>query len=132
MTKATGRFDVNLSPQPAEELIATANLGRMLIDKAFYGDLEGTSKGQMIGAMTAVEGSAGYVAMERVSGTLHGRLGTFLLQHSSTMNRGAPQQSITVVPDSGTDELEGLTGSMVIDLTNDDHNYTFEYTLATE
>ncbi len=130
MTKATGRFEVNLSPQPAEEQIASANLGRMLIDKIFYGDLEATSKGQMIGAMTAVEGSAGYVAMERVSGTLHGRLGTFLLQHSSTMNRGAPQQSITVVPDSGTDELAGLAGGLVIDIADGDHNYTFEYTLS--
>ncbi|MCB0063639.1 MAG: DUF3224 domain-containing protein [Caldilineaceae bacterium] len=129
MTKATGRFEVTLTPQAAEEQIAAAQLGRMLIDKTFVGDLTATSNGQMVAAMGAVEGSAGYVAMERVSGTLHGRSGTFVLQHSSTMHRGTPQQSITVVPDSGTDELAGLRGQMVIDIVDGEHFYTFDYVL---
>ncbi|MEZ4680004.1 MAG: DUF3224 domain-containing protein [Caldilineaceae bacterium] len=99
----------------------------MLIEKSFAGDLIGSSKGQMVAAMTPVEGSAGYVALERVTGTLDGRHGTFALQHSSTMNR-VPQQSITVVPDSGTEELIGLAGSMVIHIVEGDHRYIFDYT----
>ena len=129
MPIATGRFDVNLTPQPADPPIETANLARMLLDKTFAGDLAATSKGQMVAALTAVENSAGYVAMERVSGTLHGRSGTFALQHSSTMARGTPQQSIIVVPDSGTAELVGLTGNMVIEIKDGDHYYIFDYTL---
>ncbi len=99
----------------------------MLIDKQFAGDLEGTSIGQMLSYRTAVDGSAGYVAIEEVSGTLMGRAGTFVLQHSSTMNRGIPSQSITVVPDSGTGELEGISGEMVIKIEGGQHFYEFEY-----
>lgn len=132
MTQATGRFEVQLTPQAADESIATANLPRMLIDKTFLGDLEATSMGQMVAAMTAVEGSAAYVAMERVSGTLHGRRGSFVLQHSSTMNRNVPTQRISVVPDSGTDELIGLSGQMMIDIVDGDHLYTFDYVLTGE
>jgi hypothetical protein len=102
----------------------------MSIDKQFYGDLEATSKGEMLSAGTAVKGSAGYVAIERVSGTLHGRGGTFVLQHNGTMTRGAPQLTITVVPDSGTDQLMGLAGSMAIQIADGKHSYDFEYTLA--
>jgi hypothetical protein len=102
----------------------------MSIDKQFHGDLEATSKGQMLSAVTAVKGSAGYVAIERVSGTLHGRSGTFVLQHSGTMTRGAPQQSVTVVPDSGTGQLVGLAGKMTINITDGKHSYEFEYSLA--
>ena len=102
----------------------------MLIDKQFHGDLEGTSKGQMLSAMTAVKGSAGYVAIEKVSGKLHGRTGTFVLQHSGIMNRGVPQQSVTVVPDSGTGELTGLAGKMNIIIADGKHSYEFYYTLA--
>ncbi|MEZ4620144.1 MAG: DUF3224 domain-containing protein [Caldilineaceae bacterium] len=131
MTKATGRFDVTLTPQPPEATFAAVDLPRMLIEKSFAGDLIGSSKGQMVAAMTPVEGSAGYVALERVTGTLDGRHGTFALQHSSTMNRGVPQQSITVVPDSGTEELIGLAGSMVIHIVEGDHRYIFDYTLGT-
>jgi hypothetical protein len=101
----------------------------MSIDKQFRGDLEATSKGEMLMAGTSVKGSAGYVAIEHVSGSLHGRTGGFVLQHSSTMNRGAPQQSVTVVPDSGTGELEGLAGKMTIDIADGKHSYEFEYTL---
>jgi len=101
----------------------------MSIDKQFHGDLEATSKGEMLSAMTSVKGSAGYVAIERVSGTLHGRHGTFILQHSGTMTRGAPQLSVTVVPDSATGELVGLTGKMTIKIADGKHSYDFEYTL---
>jgi hypothetical protein len=102
----------------------------MSIDKQFHGDIEGTSKGQMLTAGTAVKGSAGYVAIERVSGTLRGRSGSFVLQHSGTMTRGAPQLSITVVPDSGTGQLVGLTGKMAINIADGKHSYDFEYALA--
>lgn len=105
-------------------------LGRMTIDKQFQGDLEATSKGQMLAAMTAEKGSAGYVAIEKVSGTLHGRKGTFVLQHSGTMNRGDQQLSIAVVPDSGTGELVGLIGKMTIKIEGGKHFYEFQYTIA--
>jgi len=101
----------------------------MSIDKKFSGDLEATSQGEMLAAMTAVKGSAGYVAIERVSGTLHGRHGTFVLQHSGTMTRGMPALSVTVVPDSGTEELTGLTGRMTIKIDAGNHFYEFDYML---
>jgi hypothetical protein len=101
----------------------------MSIDKQFHGDLEATSKGQMLTAGTEVQGSAGYVAIERVSGTLGGRSGTFALQHSGTMTRGEPQLSITVVPDSGTGQLVGLAGTMLITIADGKHSYGFDYTL---
>ena len=131
MTRATGTFDVKLSPQATDEK-ADAGVGRMSLDKQFHGDLEGISKGEMLAASTSVKGSAGYVAIERVSGTLHGRSGSFTLQHSGTMTRGAPQLTITVVPDSGTDQLKGLAGKMMIIITDGKHSYDFEYTLAAE
>ena len=124
-TVARGAFEVKLSPQPAGD----DSLGRMLIDKQFHGDLEATSKGQMLAAGTAVNGSAGYVALERVTGTLNGRRGTFMLQHTGTMTRGAPQLTITVVPDSGTEQLEGLAGTMSIIIADGKHSYELEYTL---
>ena len=124
---ANGTFEVRLSPQndnPDEPL-----LGRMLIDKQFHGDLEAVSKGQMLTGMTTVKGSAGYVAIEKVSGTLHGHKGTFILQHTGTMKRGEAGLSVTVVPDSGTDELRGLTGKMEIIIAEGKHYYKFEYAL---
>ncbi|RZU41884.1 DUF3224 domain-containing protein [Edaphobacter modestus] len=127
MSRATGPFDVKLTPQ--EDKIDAA-LGRMIIDKQFHGELEATSRGQMLSTMTAVKGSAGYVAIEIVSGSLDGRNGTFALQHSATMNRGTPSLSIAVVPDSGTGQLTGLTGKMNINIAPDGkHSYDFEYTL---
>ena len=102
----------------------------MSLDKQFHGDLDATSKGEMLAAGTEVKGSAGYVAMERVTGKLHGRSGTFVLQHSGTMNRGSPQLSVTVVPDSGTDQLEGLVGKMAIKIEGGKHFYDFEYALS--
>jgi hypothetical protein len=103
----------------------------MSIEKQLHGDLEGTSQGQMLTAGTAVKTSAGYVAIERVTGTLAGRTGTFILQHSATMDRGTPQLSITVVPDSGTGQLEGLIGKMNIIIAAGKHSYEFEYTIPT-
>jgi Protein of unknown function (DUF3224) len=126
MSHATGPFDVKLTPQD-DKLDPT--LARLIIDKQFHGDLEATSKGTMLSAGTAVKGSAGYVAIELVTGTLHGRTGTFVLQHSATMNRGVPSLSITVVPDSGTGQLTGLTGTMNIIIAEGKHSYDFSYTL---
>jgi hypothetical protein len=126
-TQASGTFEVKLAPQTQYE----ESVGRLSIDKQFHGDLEATSKGEMLAvSSSSVKGSAGYVAMEQVSGTLHGRSGGFALQHSGTMTRGAAQLSVTVVPDSGTGELEGLSGRMTIEIADGKHSYTFEYTLA--
>jgi hypothetical protein len=127
--RATGTFEVKLTPQPPSDPSGDATPGRMLIDKQFHGDLEATSRGEMLMAGTAVAGSAGYVAMERVSGALHGHTGTFVLQHSGTMNRGAAELSVSVVPDSGTGELEGLRGAMQIEIAEGRHSYTFDYEL---
>jgi len=129
-TRASGTFEVKLNPLAPDDKFDDATLGRMSIDKQFHGDLEATSKGQMLSAVTAVNGSAGYVAIERVSGTLHGRRGSFVLQHSGTMTRGAPQLTITVVPDSGAGQLVGLAGKMAINIADSRHSYEFEYTLA--
>ncbi len=126
---ASGPFEVKIVPQTPDGKFEDATMGRMTIDKQFHGDLEATSKGTMLTAMTETKGSAGYVAVERVSGTLHGRSGTFALQHSGTMTRGVPQLSVTVVPDSGTGQLVGLTGKMTINITDGKHSYDFEYTL---
>ena len=126
---AAGPFDVKLAPQSAEEKVGDPTIGRMSLDKQFHGDLEATSKGQMLSTMGDVKGSAGYVAMERVSGTLHGRKGTFALQHSGTMTRGTPSLTISVVPDSGTGELVGLAGTMEIHIVTGKHSYDFSYTL---
>ncbi len=128
-THASGMFEVKLNPQPPDDKVGDPTVGRMSIEKQFHGDLEATSKGQMLTAMTDVKGSAGYVAIERVAGTLHGRSGTFALQHTGTMTRGAPQLNVTVVPDSGTGQLVGLAGKMEIKITDGKHSYEFEYTL---
>jgi len=124
--QASGTFDVKLSPQPAT---GDWGLGRFSLDKQFHGDLAATSAGEMLSAMTGVEGSAAYVALERVSGALHGRRGAFTLQHTGVMARGEQQLTIAVVPDSGADELAGLTGRMTTRVDADGHFYDFEYTL---
>jgi hypothetical protein len=125
---ANGPFDVKLTPQ--EDKVGDPAIGRMSIDKQFHGDLEGTSKGQMLASMSSVKGSAGYVAIEKVTGTLQGRSGTFVLQHNATMDRGTPNLTIIVIPDSGTGELQGLTGKMTINIAAEGkHSYDFEYTL---
>jgi len=126
---AAGTFDVTVSPQPASSPTPGAALGRMLLDKRYHGDLDATAQGQMLSAGTVTTGSAGYVAIEHVVGRLHGRSGSFVLQHHGLMNRGAPQLSIVVVPDSGTGELLGLAGTMGIRIAEGQHFYTFDYTL---
>ena len=126
---ATGPFDVKLAPETLSGVAEHSGLGRMSIAKQFHGVLEATSTGEMLGWRTA-SGSGGYVAMETVRGTLDGRAGSFVLQHSSTMTRGEPAQSITVVPDSGTEALAGLAGRMVIDIApGGAHGYRFDYSL---
>jgi hypothetical protein len=122
---AKGTFEVKLVPEPSDEFI-----GRMSIAKQFKGDLEAESGGQMLSSSTEVQGSAGYVALERVSGTLQGRHGTFVLQHNGTMNRGVPQLTVTVVPDSGTGELVGLDGRMTITIVDGRHFYDLDYRLG--
>jgi Protein of unknown function (DUF3224) len=129
-TRASGTFDVKLTPQASTDSGNGAAVSRMSIDKKFHGDLEGTSRGEMLSAGTAVKDSAGYVAIEWVSATLGGRSGTFALQHSGTLTRGAPQLTITVVPDSGTGQLVGLAGKFAIQIADGKHSYDFEYTLA--
>lgn len=130
---ATGPFDVKVTPLPPEDKVGDPSIGRMSIDKQFHGDLEGSSKGQMLTAMSDVKGSAGYVAIERVNATIHTpngpRTGTFALQHTGIMTRGTPQLTISVVPDSGTGQLTGITGTMNINIADDKHSYDFEYTL---
>jgi hypothetical protein len=129
---ARGPFDVKLAAQkPDNPQAEGAAIGRMSIDKQFHGELEATSQGEMIALRTEVANSGGYVALERVTGTLHGRKGSFALQHSSTMTRGVPMQNIQVVPDSGTGELVGLTGSMTIIIAEGGaHSYVFDYALS--
>lgn len=126
MPTATGTFEVKLTPQPMH----CPDLGRMTIDKQLQGDLTATSTGEMLSAMGAVKGSAGYVALELVRGSLHGRRGSFVLQHSATMTRGAPDLRVTVVPDSGTEELSGLTGSLEIIIEAGKHSYAFVYQIG--
>lgn len=127
--RATGPFEVKVTPQkPDTQIARAANLGRLTIDKRFHGDLEGVSKGEMLAAQTEVKGSAAYVALERVTGTLKGRNGSFVLQHSASMDRGKPASTITVVPDSGTGELRGLSGKMHIIVAPDGaHSYEFDF-----
>jgi hypothetical protein len=127
---AIGTFDVKLVPQPPDDKAEGSTLGRASGEKQFHGDLEATAKVQMLTAVTNVKGSAGYVAIERITGTLNGRTGSFVLQHSGTMARGVPQQSVTVVPDSGTGQLIGIAGKMTgtIDAAGK-HSYDLEYTL---
>jgi hypothetical protein len=130
---AKGAFDVKLEPQSLaiEDTADGAKRGRMSIDKQFHGDLEASSKGEMLSAMTDTKGSAGYVAIEKVEGSLHDRTGSFVLQHNATMTRGTPFLDIIVVPDSGTGELAGLSGTMKIDIAPDGkHSYSFDYTFA--
>lgn len=127
---ATGPFDIQLAPQPLSGIAEATGLGRLSLDKRFDGDLQATSQGEMLSFRSSVQGSAGYVAMETVRGTLQGRSGSFVLQHSATMERGTPTQSITVVPDSGTEGLAGIAGRMVISIASGGaHSYQFDYEL---
>jgi Protein of unknown function (DUF3224) len=131
-TLARGTFDVSIIPQPPEDKTEGLTLGRMLIEKKFQGDLEAAGKGQMLTGMPKVKGSGAYVAIERVTGTLHGRSGSFILHHLGIMERGAPRLNVTVVPDSGTRELEGIAGTMIIIIAEGKHSYELAYTLPEE
>jgi hypothetical protein len=126
---ATGTFEVKLLPTGTDDVTPGSTLGRMSIEKTFHGDIDGTSRGEMMTAMTPTEGSAGYVAIERVTGSVHGRAGSFVLQHGGVMNRGTSQLTILVVPDSGTGALAGPSGRMAITIENGVHSYDFHYSL---
>lgn len=128
MTTAKGTFDVKITPQASDLAPEGPNLGRMSLDKQYHGDLDASAKGEMITAAgTAVKESAAYSAVERVTGTLQGKNGSFALQHTGIMTRGTPNLNITVVPDSGTGELAGLTGKMDIIIEGKQHSYVFDY-----
>ncbi len=126
---ARGTFEVQLKPHPPYDDADGVKLARITIEKQFHGDLQGTSLVEMISTTTEVKGSAGYVAMERVNGVLQGRSGSFVLQHSGTMNRGVAELKLSVVPDSASGELKGLSGNMKIDIAEQKHFYEFEYAL---
>ncbi len=129
--KVHGTFEVKLTLESDAHLTSTPVLSRRLLAKQYHGGLEATAIGEMLSAGTATQGSAAYSAIEEVNGSLEGRRGTFVLQHTGIMNRGAPSLAITVVPDSGTGELAGLTGSMSITIEKDGtHYYDFEYSLG--
>lgn len=128
VTVAKGTFEVKMAPVAAEGIAAEAGLGFYSIDKTIHGDLEGTTKGQMM-ATTVEGGSGAYVALEKVTATLNGRKGTFVLVHRGLMNKGAADLTVTVVPDSGTGELAGLTGTFDIKIEGGNHLYEFSYTL---
>lgn len=128
--KATGSFEVELNPQLVRDNFDEDRFSQMAIRKTISGDIEGTSQGLMLAIRTAVPDSAGYVAIELIEGTLAGRSGSFVLQHSSFMDRGVPQQDLRVVPDSGTGELEGISGTMIIDIEAEgNHSYEFNWQL---
>jgi len=132
MTRATGTFDVKMAPLPAYDTTEGSTLGRMSVDKQYHGDLEGTAKGEMLSAMTSVKDSAVYVAVERFTGTLSGRQGSFVLHHTGVMDRGAQKLTVTVVPDSGTEQLTGLTGTLNIIIKDGKHLYEFDYSLPSK
>lgn len=129
LMNAKGTFEITMNAEPPYDLVEGVALARVSLEKRFAGPLTGTSSVQMIGARTKVEGSLGYVAIERVGGTLDGKRGTFVLQHSGVSDRGALSLSVTVVPDSGTGELVGLSGRMTIDRVDREHHYDFTYEL---
>jgi hypothetical protein len=125
-----GTFEIKGTPLDPSATTTQIGAGRMAFNKTFQGDLQATGVVEMIGLMDRELMSGAYVALERITGTLLGKKGSFCMQHSSTMARGVPEQRITVIPDSGTDELKGLSGSMVIDIVEKQHHYTFDLTLA--
>ena len=127
--QAKGTFDVKVDPQGEADKAEGSTLARMSLDKKYHGDLEAGAKGTMLTAGTDVKGSAGYVAIERVTGTLNGKTGSFVLQHNATLSRGTPMQSIIVVPDSGTGQLAGIAGKLTVIIADGKHSYEFDYTL---
>ena len=130
MKRATGSFEVTVQPLPNNDVTNDSLLGRFLLTKKFSGDLEASARGQMLSAGAASKGSGAYVAIDQITGMLDGRQGSFILQHSGSMNRGAPSLSITVVPDSGMGELAGLIGTLSINVVDGKHFYDFLYSFA--
>jgi hypothetical protein len=128
--KAKGSFEITMNAEPPYDSADGIMLARASFDKRFSGPLDATSKVNMLSARGPIEGSAGYVAIERVVGTLDGRRGSFVLQHTGVMNRGERSLTITVVPDSGTAALRGISGKMEIEIVNGQHFYEFEYELG--
>jgi hypothetical protein len=129
VTRAAGSFEVKIVPQTSEREATDASLGRMSIDKEFSGDLQATSKGQMLTAMTDTTGAAVYVAVERVTGSLNGKHGSFVLYHNGVATRSQRDLVVTVAPESGTEELTGLGGTMSINIVEKKHFYELDYTL---
>jgi hypothetical protein len=130
MPQVNGEFDVKRTPEGGLELGGGAIAGHFRFDKQFHGPLDATGVVHMLAVGTEVDGSAAYVAIERINGTLDGRSGAFFTQHNGTLDRGSPSLSVTVVPDSGTGELAGLRGRMVIDIVDGKHFYTFDYEIV--
>ncbi|MEZ6092772.1 MAG: DUF3224 domain-containing protein [Pirellulaceae bacterium] len=126
MKTIQGEFDVNIVPVEGDD----PTMGQMKLDKQYHGALDAKGVGTMLTGMTAVQGSAAYVAIERVDGTLEGKKGTFLIHHRGIMTRGEPTLEVLIVPDSGTEELSGITGSMTIDIRNDKHFYELNYRIV--
>jgi len=129
MHTAKGTFEVTITPQPHQDGVGDAAVGRMALAKIFAGEFSGTGNGQMLAYRSSVPGSAGYVAMEKVQGVMNGRTGSFIMQHNGTMNRGEPQLTISIVADSGTDGLAGIAGEMLLNIDQGKHYYEFRYTL---
>ena len=132
MPTAQGTFVVKTAPLPPDEATAATAIGRFSLDKSYLGDLQAASAGEMLGAGNPATGTAGYVAIEQVTGTLHGQSGSFALQHLGSMQNGAFDLKVRVVPGSGTGELEGISGDLTIIIESGRHSYTFEYTLPGE
>jgi hypothetical protein len=126
MNKAKGIFSVKMTPRDLGEGSA---VGAMNLDKKYSGPLEAAGSGEMLAIQSGVEGSAGYVAMERVTGNLDGKNGSFALMHFGVMDRGTPSLHIKIVPDSGTGELTGISGTLTINIENGEHFYEIEYDL---
>ena len=125
-----GPFDVKRTAMENVDAGGDAAFGRIRFEKRFHGELDATSVVEMLSAGNPASGSAGYVAVEHVMGTLQGRRGHFMLQHTGVMDRGQASLSVTVVPDSGTDQLTGLRGRLHIDIAEGGaHFYTFDYSL---
>jgi hypothetical protein len=129
---AQGVFEVKTAPLPADEATAATSIGRYSLDKVYHGDLDAASAGEMLGAGNPATGMAGYVAIEQVTGTLHGKRGSFALQHCGAMNAGAFDLNVRVVPGSGTDDLEGIAGTLTITIAAGKHSYSLDYTLPSE
>ncbi|NNF65377.1 MAG: DUF3224 domain-containing protein [Acidimicrobiia bacterium] len=129
MTVAAGTFEVDITTRESSPEEGSGAISRMALAKTYSGDLAGTGMGQMLASMTAVQGSAGYVALETVEGQLAGRKGSFVLQHFGLMARGEASLKVTIVPDSGTGDLNGISGDLEIDIVDGVHNYSLTYEL---